>query len=85
LYKSLLVRCGKEGKADTVTGHGRPKSCETPRPEHFLENRLTDGSEMSTFSVRVPSGPMTTIFILPCIHVCVQMLRPVLQQQEGSD
>jgi hypothetical protein len=41
---SPLAYKGK-GKAIPVTGHEGPLGCETSRLPHFLDNRLTDGSE----------------------------------------
>jgi hypothetical protein len=38
-------RIGK-GKAMPVTGRGGPQGCETSRVPHYLDNRLTDGSEV---------------------------------------
>jgi hypothetical protein len=37
---------GGKGKAIPVTGHGGAQDCETSRLQHFLDNRLTDGSEV---------------------------------------
>jgi hypothetical protein len=34
------------GKVPPVTGRGGPNDCETSRLPHFLDNRLTDGSEV---------------------------------------
>jgi hypothetical protein len=46
----LLNECvheeAKKGKAIPVTGRGGPQGCETSRLPHFLDNRLTDGSEV---------------------------------------
>jgi hypothetical protein len=38
---------GIKGKAIHVTGRGGPYGCETSRLPHFLDNRLTDGGEIS--------------------------------------
>jgi hypothetical protein len=43
----------KKGKAIPVTDHGGPYGFETSRIPHFLDNRLTDGSEV----VRLTSQP----------------------------
>jgi hypothetical protein len=37
----------QKGKAIPVTGRGGPYGCETSRLSHFLDNRLTDGGEVS--------------------------------------
>jgi hypothetical protein len=39
--------CAHKGQAVPVTGRGGPQGCETSRPPHFLDNRLTDGGEAS--------------------------------------
>jgi hypothetical protein len=39
-----------KSKAIPVTGHGGPQGCETSRLPHFLENRLTDGGEVSNLT-----------------------------------
>jgi hypothetical protein len=36
----------KESKVIPVTGHGGPQGCEMLRLPHFIDNRLTDGSEV---------------------------------------
>jgi hypothetical protein len=36
----------RKGKAIPVTGPEGPKGCETSRLPHFLDNQLTDGSEV---------------------------------------
>jgi hypothetical protein len=36
----------KKGKAIPVTGRRGPLGCETPRLQHFLHNRFTDGGEV---------------------------------------
>jgi hypothetical protein len=47
--EGLPRRCSK-GKAIPVTGHGGLQGCETSRPPHFLDNRLTDGGEVVSLS-----------------------------------
>jgi hypothetical protein len=44
------------GKAIHLTDRGGPYGCETPRLPHFLDNRLTDGSEV----VRLTRRPHLT-------------------------
>jgi hypothetical protein len=39
-------------KAILVTGRGSPWVCETSRLPHFLDNRLTDGGEVVSFTRR---------------------------------
>jgi hypothetical protein len=46
LVRTLTLVKVKKGKAIPVTGRGGPKGCETSRLPHFLDGRLTDGSEI---------------------------------------
>jgi hypothetical protein len=41
-----------EGKAIPVIGCGRPWGCETSILPHFLDNRLTDGGEVVSLTLR---------------------------------
>jgi hypothetical protein len=41
----------------SVTGRGGPQGCETSRLPHFLENRLTDGSEVVILTRRPAVTP----------------------------
>jgi hypothetical protein len=43
---------GKKGKAIPVTVREGPYGCETSRIPHFLNNRLTDGSEAVSLTRR---------------------------------
>jgi hypothetical protein len=36
----------KKGKGGPVAGHEVPQGCETSKLLHFLDNRITDGSEV---------------------------------------
>jgi hypothetical protein len=40
-----------------VTGRGGPYGCETSRPQHFLDTRLTDGGEVVSLTRRPPFTP----------------------------
>jgi hypothetical protein len=40
-------------KAIPVTGRGGPQGCETSRLPHFLVNRLANGGEVATLTVRL--------------------------------
>jgi hypothetical protein len=44
-------------KAIPITGLGGPQGCETSRPPHFLDNRLTDGGEVVRVTHRLPFTP----------------------------
>jgi hypothetical protein len=46
-----------KGKAIPVTGHEGSWGCETSRLPHFLDNRLTDGSEVVSPTRRPPFTP----------------------------
>jgi hypothetical protein len=52
-------------KAIPVTGRGGPYGCETSRLPHFLDNRITDGGEVS-FTLQPPFTPRK----IPGIHFC---------------
>jgi hypothetical protein len=41
-----------KGKVIPVTGREGPQGCETSRLPHFLDNRLTDGSEVVSLTHR---------------------------------
>jgi hypothetical protein len=64
------IRCSylmSKGKAIPVTGCGGPEVRETSRLPHFLDNRLTDGSEF----VKVTSLPPFTpgrLVVLICVR-----------------
>jgi hypothetical protein len=45
------------GKTIPVTGRGGPYVCETSRPPHFVDSRLTDGSEVVSLTRRLPFIP----------------------------
>jgi hypothetical protein len=46
-----------KGKAIPVTGRRSPHSFETPMLPNFLNNRLTDGSEVVSLTCRLPFTP----------------------------
>jgi hypothetical protein len=50
-------KTGGKGKAILVTGRGGPYGCETLRLLHFLDNRITDGSEVVSLTRRPPFTP----------------------------
>jgi hypothetical protein len=46
-----------QSKVIPVRGRGGPQGCETSRPPHFLDNRLTDGGEIGrVIHVTGPGG-----------------------------
>jgi hypothetical protein len=47
----------KKGKDILVTGRGGSYVCETSRLPHFLENRLTDGGDVVSFTRLPPFTP----------------------------
>jgi hypothetical protein len=55
-----------EGKAIPVTGRGGLEGCETSRLPYFLENRLTDGSEVVSLTRRSLFTPRK----IPDTHFC---------------
>jgi hypothetical protein len=57
----LLIK----GNAIPVTCRGHPQGCETSRLPHFLDNRLTDGGEVS-LTHRPPFAPWK----IPGTHFC---------------
>jgi hypothetical protein len=51
-------RGGKEGKVIPVTSHEGPQSCDMSRLPHFLDSRLTDGSEVVSLTRWLASRPL---------------------------
>jgi hypothetical protein len=60
------VKIKKKRKLIPVTGRGGPQGCETSRLPHFLDNRLTDGSEV----ISLTRGPHFTPQNIPDTHFC---------------
>jgi hypothetical protein len=53
LYSLMEIIKGKvKGKAILVTGCGSLYTCKTSRLPHFLDNQLTDGSEVASLMRR---------------------------------
>jgi hypothetical protein len=48
---------GKQNTAIPETGYGGPYGCGTSRLPHFLDSRLTDGSEVVSLTRRPPLTP----------------------------
>jgi hypothetical protein len=59
----------KKSKANPVIGRGGPSGCETLRIPHFLDNRLTDGSEVVSLTQRPPFTPKK----IPGTHSCYRL------------
>jgi hypothetical protein len=49
-----------------VTGHGGPWGSQTLRLPHFLDNRLTNGSEVVSHTHQMPFTPR----MVPGTHLC---------------
>jgi hypothetical protein len=64
--------CKVKTKAIPVTGRGGPWGCETSTLPHFLDDRLTDGSEVVSLTRR---PPFTTRKI-PGTHFCQRLIQP---------
>jgi hypothetical protein len=47
----------REGKGIPLTGRGGPYVCETLRPSHLLDSRLTNGGEVVSLKRRPPFTP----------------------------
>jgi hypothetical protein len=47
---SLLILSSKKSKAIPLTGRGDSYGCEMSKRPYFLENRLTDGGEVISFT-----------------------------------
>jgi hypothetical protein len=56
----------KKGKAIPITGPEGPCGCERSRLPHFLDNRLTDGGKVVSFTRRPPFTPKK----IPRTHFC---------------
>jgi hypothetical protein len=50
--KLAFLTLSHKGKAIPVTGRGGPYGCETSRLPHFLDNRLSDGGDVVSFTRR---------------------------------
>jgi hypothetical protein len=74
----LLPNIAVKDKVIPLTGRGGPLACEMSRLSHFLDDWLTDGSEV----VSLMPWPSFTPAKTPCIHFCslMEMLR-----HAGSD
>jgi hypothetical protein len=53
-YKVSYGEIKRKGKAIPVTGHGGPYGYEASKLPNFLDNRLTDGGEVTSFTRRPP-------------------------------
>jgi hypothetical protein len=51
-FLQTLIKGTPKGKAIPITGRGGPWVCETSRLPHFLDNQLTDGVEVVSFTRR---------------------------------
>jgi hypothetical protein len=51
---TYTIDADKGEKAIAVTGRGGRQDCETSRLPHFLDNRLTDGGEVSLTRQAIP-------------------------------
>jgi hypothetical protein len=56
----FLVKVKTAGKDIAVTGRGGPQGCETSRLPHFLDNRLTDDTEVVSLTRRPHFTPRNT-------------------------
>jgi hypothetical protein len=56
----------KQGKAIPVVDHGGTQDCKTSKLPHFLDNRLTDGSEVISVTRQLPLNPRK----IPVTHFC---------------
>jgi hypothetical protein len=61
-----------KGKGIPVTGHGNPWGCEMLRLPCFLDNRLTDGSEVVSLMHWLPFSPRK----VPGTHFCYRLSQP---------
>jgi hypothetical protein len=57
LFMLFSITMVKKGKTIPVTGRGGSQGCKTSRLPHFLDNRLTDGSEVVSLTRRPPFTP----------------------------
>jgi hypothetical protein len=66
---TIVVMHKKKGKTIFVTGRRGLSSCETSGPAHFLDNLLTDGSEVVNLTCRSPFNPRK----IPDTHFCSEL------------
>jgi hypothetical protein len=68
-----------KGEAIPVTDRGGPYSCDTSRLSHFLDNRLTDGGDVSL--TRRPPFIPRKFLVLISVRGSVD-LRPIVRLEE---
>jgi hypothetical protein len=64
--EGVRVKVKVGGKALPVTSHAGPYGCKPSRLSHFLDNWLTDGSEVVNLTRRPPFTSMK----IPSTHFC---------------
>jgi hypothetical protein len=68
LEESIILK--KKSRAIPVTGRGSPYVCGSSKLQHFLYNRLTDGSKVVSFKRRLPFSSRE----FPDTHFCCVLL-----------
>jgi hypothetical protein len=70
-----------KSKSIPVTDRGGPQGCETSRLPHFLDNRLTDGGDVSLTCRPAALYPQEESLVLISVRGCVH-LRAILRLKE---
>jgi hypothetical protein len=62
---NVVKNNNKKDKDIPVTCRGDPKGCEMSRLQHFLDNRLIDGGELSALHTSRPLPPGRILVLVP--------------------
>jgi hypothetical protein len=72
ILSELNYKNVKKGKSIPVTGYRVPQGCETSRLPHFLDNWLTDNSEVISLMRQPPFTPRN----IPGTYFCYKLSQP---------
>jgi hypothetical protein len=61
IFSDIFIK--KKGKIISVAGSGGPQGCHMSRIPHFLDSRLTDGSEVVSLMLQPPGRFLVVISV----------------------